>query len=226
MWPHRKEEIWFNMVVEKKGRLLIVRFPRMVRVLSWAITGGGFRSARMVAWFQVRRGELAPETDAAYLLRKRLKEAKLSGSVGMMTGTDLDRYQDVRKSDGSLTVRCIATVGISNALAIGDPPAVGDGQGTVNLLCHVSVPLSRGAMVEAVSLAAEARTAAFMDSLVTSPWSGRPATGTGTDCIVVVSPLGRPGEKYAGKHTPIGSLIGQAVKGAVMRGIRLRLGSK
>ncbi|MBW2121933.1 MAG: adenosylcobinamide amidohydrolase [Deltaproteobacteria bacterium] len=212
------------MVVEKRGRFLVVRFGEEMRILSWAVVGGGFRKSRSLAWLQVKEGELGPDVDPARLLRRRLKEARLSCGVGMMTGTDLKGYQDVRRSDGSLTVGCIATVGLSNALAVGDPPGTGGVVGTVNLLCHVSVPLSRGAMVEVVSLAAEARTAAFMDSLLKSRVSGRPATGTGTDCIAVASPWRRRGERYAGKHTPIGSLIGQAVRQAVTSGIRSRLG--
>ena len=211
------------MIVERRGRFLVVQFPVMMRVLSWAIRGGGFRRSRMVTWFQVQQGELTPKTDPASLLRKRLKEANLAGSVGMMTGTALDRYVHVERSLGPLMGHCIVTVGLSNALAIGDSPTLADKTGTVNLLVHVSIPLSRGAMVEAVSLAAEARTSAFLESHLISPWSGKPATGTGTDCIVIASPFGRTYEKYSGKHTVVGSLIGQTVKDAVLKGIQDRL---
>jgi adenosylcobinamide amidohydrolase len=211
------------MLVARRGRFLIVRFSRVMRVLSWAIGGGGFRQTQMVVWFQVRKGELTPEVDAVSFLRERLRDADLSRSVRLMTGTELDRYADVEKSYGALTSRCIATVGLSNALAVGDPPTVGSPPNTVNLLYHISVPLSRGAMVEAVSLVAEARTAAFLECRLTSPWSGRLVTGTGTDCIVVACPIGRKGERYAGKHTLIGSLIGQTVREAVLKGIQDRL---
>jgi len=211
------------MVVERSGRFMIVRFGETMRGLSWAITGGGFCHTRLVAWFHVRYEELGPARDAAYLMRTRLREAGLSGAVGLMTATYLDGYEDVEASDGRIVVRSIATVGLSNALAIGDPPTAEDGAGTVNLLCHIDVPLSRGAMVEALSLATEARTAAFMETGLKSTCSGRDATGTGTDCIVITSRLRRGGERYVGKHTPIGSLIGRTVKEAVLRGIQARL---
>jgi len=211
------------MMVERVGRFLIVRFDETVRGLSWAITGGGFCHTRLVAWFHVRYEELGPGRDAAHLMRTRLREEGLSGAVGLMTAAYLDGYEDVQASEGQTLVRSIATVGLSNALAIGDPPTAHNGAGTVNLLCHIHVPLSRGAMVEALSLATEARTAAFMETGVKSTCSGRGATGTGTDCIVITAPLGRGGERYVGKHTPIGSLVGRTVKEAVLRGIQARL---
>jgi adenosylcobinamide amidohydrolase len=46
------------------------------------------------------------------------------------------------------------------------------------------------------------------------------ATGTGTDCIVIAAPELDGGEKWAGKHTAIGALIGAAVEDAVLRGAR------
>ena len=53
--------------------------------------------------------------------------------------------------------------------------------------------------------------------------SGRPATGTGTDCIVVAAPVtvmeSRGRGCFAGKHTAIGAAIGSAVSGAVARGV-------
>ena len=58
-----------------------------------------------------------------------------------------------------------------------------------------------------------------------SPLSGRPASGTGTDCIVVAAPVAPGGPRsaarlaYAGKHTRVGSLLGAAVRDAVARGI-------
>jgi adenosylcobinamide amidohydrolase len=52
-----------------------------------------------------------------------------------------------------------------------------------------------------------------------SPLSGRPVTGTGTDCVVIAAPAGVRAERFAGKHTACGSAIGAAVHGAVARGV-------
>jgi adenosylcobinamide amidohydrolase len=114
----------------------------------------------------------------------------------------------------------VATVGLGNALAAGDPPGPSRPVGTINLLARVSTPLAEEAMVEACALAAEARAAALLALEVPSRVSGRPASGTGTDCIVIASPAGEPRERWVGKHTRIGALLGAAVRDAVDRGAR------
>ncbi|HEV3193757.1 MAG TPA: adenosylcobinamide amidohydrolase, partial [Polyangiaceae bacterium] len=86
--------------------------------------------------------------------------------------------------------------------------------------CKVDVALSALALLEALAIAAEARTAAILEVGVASSRSGKPATGTGTDCIVIASPKARAGAPYAGKHTDIGAAIGAAVLDAVRVGAR------
>lgn len=79
----------------------------------------------------------------------------------VITSANLDAYTDVKKSFGLYTVRCITTVGMGNALCVGDPPTAGNHVGTINLLCHLSMPLSESAFIEGVSIATEARTLAY-----------------------------------------------------------------
>src|SRR6185312_9023469 len=87
---------------------------------------------------------------------------------------------------------------------------------TINLLAHVDRPLSQGALIETVSIAAQARTAAIVDLDLRQ--HGKPVTGTGTDCIVVAAPCMDGGEAFAGLHTDIGAAIGRAVYDAVLQG--------
>jgi adenosylcobinamide amidohydrolase len=111
-------------------------------------------------------------------------------------------------------------VGLGNALAVGDLPQTGR-VGTINLLCQVSPALSEEALIEACAVAAEARTAALLAAGIRSTVSGRPAGGTGTDCIVIAAAVPRDRiEPFAGKYTPCGSAIGAAVYRAVERGTR------
>ena len=65
------------------------------------------------------------------------------------------------------------------------------------------------AMVEAVQIATEGRVRALYEKGIKSRQSGLPATGTGTDCVAVVS-FGDGVERYCGKHTKLGELIGAA----------------
>jgi len=206
--------------VARRGRFLIVDLGGPHRLASWAIVGGGLVEGRTVAWCQVDDDELAPPVDPRSFLEARLREADVPTAVGLMTGTSLDHYVEVTKACGSSTVRCLVTVGLENALRAGDLPDERAHPGTINLLCRLPKPVSDEALLEALALASEARTLAVLEAGIRSRRSGRPATGTGTDCIVVAAPLGPVTEVYAGKHTELGHLIGAAVAEAVERGVR------
>jgi adenosylcobinamide amidohydrolase len=140
-------------------------------------------------------------------------------------------------------------VGLSNAVRVGDSPGplAGVQVGTINLLCAVSVPLTEAAALEAASIAVEARTAAVLEARHPSRRSGAPATGTGTDCVVLAwpdtvyygtpkgfrtsrdgAPAGNPPAPhatiaapavFAGKHTALGHVIGRAVGDSVRAGV-------
>lgn len=197
---------------------LIARFATEHATASWAIVGGGMHTAREVGWLQVRDGDLSPDLDPAALLRARLAAQGIPGAVGLLTTRRLDSYVDVTRRHDEVAARCIATVGLSNALRAGDPPG-SSRPGTINLLCRVSVALSAEALLEALALAAEARTLAVREAVVPSARTGRPASGTGTDCIVIAAPAQGAAAAYAGKHTAIGHVIGAAVHEATRRGV-------
>jgi adenosylcobinamide amidohydrolase len=205
--------------LDRGGRLLIARFAAPQRVLSWAPVGGGLGETQAVVWRQTTNAELPPEVDAHTLLGDALAAAGLDGAVGMLTARDVSTFEDVTLREGELWARCVATVGLANALAVGDPPGPLTGPGTINLLCSVSCPLADEALVEVSSLATEARTAAMLERTFPSRRSGKPSTGTGTDCVVVTAPRGEPLERYAGKHTLLGALAGGAVREACAQGI-------
>jgi len=200
--------------VTRSGRALVVRFAAEERVCSWAIAGGGMRSARSVVWIEVRDEELRPPVDARAFLAARLAEHGAADGVGMLTSRSLDAWVDVTRAHGDVSARCIATAGLGNALRAGDLPGVAGRIGTINLLCRVDVALSDEALLEAMAIATEARTAAVIDARIPSRRSGAIATGTGTDCVVVACPQGA-GEAYAGKHTRVGHVIGAAVYDAI-----------
>ena len=192
-------------VLRHEPPLLVVRFPSPQRVASWAIVNGGLADAEAVAWLEVRNADLPCDRDPRAYLAERLAGAGLRGAVGLLTSRKLSAYVMHGVRHGDCSARCVATVGLGNALCAGDPPAAGPAAGTINLLCHVSEPLSDLALLEA---------------RVPSRVSGRPATGTGTDCIAIAAPRAEAPaqQQYAGKHTALGHVIGAAVHGAVARG--------
>lgn len=207
-----------TLSVELAHRLLVVRFAEPQRVASWAMIGGGLRRARTVAWVEVADEELRPPIDAGELARARLDAAGVGDVVTLMTSRDLRAYVDVDRAYRDVACRCIATVGLGNALRAGDPPGPAGRIGTINVLCAVSIPMTDEALLEALALASEARALAIREVDVPSPLSGLPASGTGTDCIVIAAPDTAERQRYAGKHTELGHVVGAAVHEAVRSG--------
>jgi adenosylcobinamide amidohydrolase len=196
------------------GDNLVVTLPGRYRVLSWAVHKGGFGRARFIVNHQVRIGDRQATAKPRPHLRAVLKTLAIApaDAVAMMTGAAVSRAAYAAVSRGDLCVGAWCTAGCSNALRIGDPASFADpGPGTINLAVAINRCLSRTAMAEALAMATEGRTAAVQNAGVLSVRSGHPATGTGTDCVVVASPAEGKPDSYCGKHTLLGELIGQAV---------------
>lgn len=205
-------------------RWLVVTFGATVRACSWAIIGGGLVDTRHVAWLEVRDGDLRPPIDPHALLADGLRAENIADAVGLMTSRRVSSYADVSITCGGVHARSIATVGLGNALRAGDPAGVAGRIGTINVLVHVDAPLTDAALLEASAIATEAKTAVVLEAGVRSRRSGRPATGTGTDCTVVTCATralstSTARVRYAGKHTSIGEAIGAAVERAVGEGV-------
>ncbi|HKO31398.1 MAG TPA: adenosylcobinamide amidohydrolase, partial [Nitrospiraceae bacterium] len=76
------------------------------------------------------------------------------------------------------------------------------------------------AMVGAVQVITESKTATLMDRMVPSAKVDSLATGTGTDAVVVASRL-HDGLRvpYSGTHTQMGAMIGRVVERCVQDGL-------
>jgi adenosylcobinamide amidohydrolase len=187
------------------------------RVLSWAPHRPGFVSADAITWREVRNADLPREFDVAAWMPAEFAANDASNHVGFLTSRDVRAYMSRQAVVGDVTARCVATTGLSNAEAIGTRlDRSGKDWGTINVAVHVSVGLQDVALIEMLSLAAAARTAAVLSVAHDLP-TGR-ATGTGTDCIAVAAPEG--GALFAGMHTEIGEAVGRAVFEAVAQGAR------
>jgi adenosylcobinamide amidohydrolase len=205
--------------VERSGRWLRVRFAAPHRTLGWTIVGGGWRTTDRVSWIEVSGDELAPPVDPRRFVIDRLAADGREEEPVLMTGCALDEHVVAHREVGETRATCVATVGLGNALRVGDAPADAPRVDTINLLCAVSRPLDDLGLLEALSIAVEARTAAVLEAGIPSRASGLAATGTGTDCVVVAAPRGDDGAAYAGKHTEAGAAVGGAVLAAVSRGV-------
>ncbi|MFD1331497.1 adenosylcobinamide amidohydrolase [Methylopila musalis] len=198
---------------------LHIAFAAPQTLLSWAPARPGFQTGACVAWLEVRNADLPPGRDPLAFLDARLEAEGLTDAVAMMTSRDVTRVRRAGAHVGAVAADCVATVGLGNAVRVGAGAGARRGYGTINLLAAVSIPLSPAALLEALSIATEARTAAVIDAGWRLP-SGL-ATGTGTDCAVVAAPdRAEGGESFAGLHTDAGQALGAAVYAAVLAGAR------
>jgi adenosylcobinamide amidohydrolase len=196
---------------------LTARFAAPQRTLGWSLLHPGFAIVTDVVWVEVRNRDLGLTVDPHAFLKARLAAAGFPDALAFMTSRDIRQHHFCRRDAEAIEAACLTTVGLSNGERVGARRAVQPHIGTINTLVHVSVPLTDGAMVEALSIVAEARTAAIIESRGVG--RGPSITGTGTDCIVVASPCtGREPLAHAGLHTAIGEAIGGAVYDATRHG--------
>jgi adenosylcobinamide amidohydrolase len=207
------------MELTLSDRWLVASFAEPVRACSWAIVGGGLVSIDRVAWCEVRTDDLMPPVDPRTFLLERLRGKGMVSAVGLLTSRSVAAYSDRSAEAHGVVARCVATVGLGNALRAGDPAGALGRIGTINLLVHLDTPLTDEGLLEASAIATEAKTAAVLEAGVLSGRSGRPATGTGTDCTVVTCTRGLSPASYAGKHTTVGALVGAAVEEAISGGV-------
>lgn len=194
---------------------LMARFETPQRMLSWAPHRAGFVTGDTVAWREVRDADLSVDFDAVGWLNAELRQAGQDKAVGMMTSRNVEKHTLHMAKAGEISAGCLATVGLSNAERVGHRQELAQaGYGTINLLVALSHGLTEAAMIEAISIATQARTAAIIEADLGLP-TGH-ATGTGTDCIVIACPAGDIA--YAGLHTETGEAIGRAVYDAVAMG--------
>lgn len=196
---------------------LVASFAAEQAMLSWSLTRPGFQVARRVAWLEVRNADLPPGEDPLDGIRRLSAGADLADAVTLVTSRDIRRHHLARSEVEGEAAVCLATVGLSNGERVGqrcrEPVPL---PGTINTLVHVSRPLTEAALIETVSIATQARTAAVLDARVLR--AGVPVTGTGTDCIVVAAPPGDGAARFAGLHTAIGEAVGDAVYRAIREG--------
>jgi len=219
---------------------LVIDLGAMHRVLSSAPYRGGLIKARSVLNHQVAANPVVRQprpsgkpaqrvnwSDPARYLGARASELEAKSPViGLMTAVPVKRVVVSREESNGIWVECFCTVGVTNAVKAGEPASyTGSGRrcgsaGTINIILVTNAILSVPAMVGAVQVATESKTAVLLEQSVRS-WTGRQmATGTGTDTVVVACRLrGGPRLHYSGTHTMIGAMIGQVVGRCVRAGL-------
>ena len=186
-----------------------------MQVLSHTPHRPGLVTANRILWREVRNADLPTGLDARHWLAEKLIERKAEDAVCFLTSRTISSHIIRRAHIGAAQATVVATVGLSNAERVGTRiDRSGQDWGTINTAVRLNKGLTTDALIEALTIITQARTAAVMDAGLDLP-TGR-ATGTGTDCIAVAAPHGTA--NYAGLHTEIGESIGAATYAAIVAG--------
>lgn len=216
----RDSSILIRRVPGETQPFLLWTMPEVMKTLSWALQGGGFHQSKKIVWIQVGPYDLTRDVCPQKFLQQKLKHIEADDALGFMTSAKIEHYTQCTATVGGVTAVAVVTVGLGNALRAGDPSRAMSRVGTINCACMVDQALSPEAMLEAMVISAEAKTAAVLESGIRSVMTGEPATGTGTDCHAIACPDREITTPYAGKHTEVGSAIGAAVFAAVEKGVQ------
>lgn len=226
----------------RTGKAVVVRLEVPHRVVSTsAVTGGVSTELRALINHQtvepakhasrskriVALGRDGFHAETARELGFDPREVAIIGTAASMNHVAW-RHAEFR----GLRVDAFVTGGVeTNATRAGDPTRWFEGDagaeripdaGTINTILLVSHPLAIGADVRAAITVVEAKSAALAELSVPSRQSPHLATGTGTDQLIIASPVDstRKALTDPGAHFKLGELIGRVVREATLETLR------
>ncbi|HEY5267017.1 MAG TPA: adenosylcobinamide amidohydrolase [Acidimicrobiales bacterium] len=189
--------------------VLVWRLTQPLLCVSTAVFGGGLGSRNWVFNAQVPSDYQRVDIDQH--VSELATDLNLSGSgVGMLTAARVRRSQ--QSSDGNVDVE--VTVGISHPTwaasddSIENTPSTA---GTINIVAFVPIRLEEAALINAVATATEAKSQALFDANIG-------ATGTPSDAVTILCPLGGEIERFGGPRSLWGARLARAVHRAVLSG--------
>lgn len=215
-------------------RTLLIDFKRPQTILS---TSGGYQE-----WIETIGNSYSPtptwgiyhqlgfersKTDIFKVLNLVEPEAEGPSSADarlanlMFTGANLNNLVVKSATYKEMTVTALVTAGVGgNALRSSKDTGAWYEPGTINIIVLSNHRLSPSATARALITITEAKTAALWDMDIRSSQTPlpNPATGTGTDDIIVVSGEGTE-LTYSGGHTKLGQLMAEVVYQAVQEAI-------
>jgi len=219
----KKAELVYATLYDFPSKSLVVNFSSPKIILStldgWRenITTVGNNYMPPQCWRLAHEGGFdGMKQDIFTMLGKKAESTSF-----LFTGADMDNFSKKTASFREMSVTVLATAGVcSNAMRMGKETGDYYEPGTINVMILPNMHLSRRAMSRAVISATEGKTAALQDLDVRSSYTPlvNPATGTGTDNILIVEGEGVAIDN-AGGHTKMGELIATAVYEAVTEAI-------
>ncbi|MGI6091706.1 MAG: adenosylcobinamide amidohydrolase [Veillonellaceae bacterium] len=217
-------------------QFIICTFPSPRLVLSTSLYNGGYLMADAVfnhrlSMFVNSEHDL-PGGSMENYLEIMAKERGLNGerSTGLLTSARMNCRAYSISTFNDLIVEVVATAGVDkNAARAGDAGCYFENNGnyqpiggTINILAFTNIKMPYGSMAKALLSITEAKTAALQELAIASPLTQKPATGTGTDGVILVCNQDSPLIcRDTGTQSKLGELFCTAVKTAVKQSLAL-----
>ncbi|RLF99285.1 MAG: hypothetical protein DRN49_04595 [Thaumarchaeota archaeon] len=204
-----------------KKNSLVIQSKDFLKTLSSAVLNGGLCQAKTIINHQVSKSYRHSRPEE--YLKRVVKELRLpTPVVGLMTAANVANFSlQVSKYAEKRYVCAITTAGLSNAAAAGEIVRVNSKFSTINTIILIDGNLTDACMVDLVKTATEAKIIALREFDVRSRISGKQATGTTTDAIVIAcTGRGKP-LRYGGTATHLGEAVSltvyRSIKEAIMK---------
>jgi adenosylcobinamide hydrolase len=199
-----------GITINLDAEALIIHTPRPMLAISSSVTGGGILSTRYIVNMHVDKNynSACPADDLVALAQRR---GIAEPFQGLMTAVYLEKTKIETLCEQGITVTALMTAGIGNASCAGISAPAAPQPGTINTILLVDANLTPAALVNAVMIATEAKTATLYDQN-THTTDGLPATGTSSDAICIACTGRGEATDYAGAATLVGWLIARTVR--------------
>ena len=203
--------------IETDGEGVVVRFDRLLPVVSSAVVGGGFALARAVVNVHVPKSFRCDAAERVLddFVRRR---AIAFPYIGLLTAAWTQNAEVVTATADGLTATAVVTVGLSNAIGAGRTPAVAWTPSTINAIVVVEAAPEPVALVNLIITATEAKTLVLAEAGVRAA-DGRLASGTSTDAVVVAATGHGPRCRFGGPVSELGAVVARAVREALGAGV-------
>lgn len=232
-----KAEVVSSDIKDFRNKSVLLHLKEPMTVVS--TLGGQRQGIRVVAnhYFPPPAWGLGHEQGVDALRHATLAALDLEPATSaiLFTGANMANLAVVKKSYRDMEVYALVTAGVrSNAVRMAadsgnfyELAQTGKNKkpGTINILLLTNMELSPRAMTRALISATEGKSAALQDMDIRSSYSPltNPATGTGTDNIIVVEGRG-PAISNSGGHSKMGELMARAVYAGVQEAVHRQNG--
>jgi adenosylcobinamide amidohydrolase len=207
-----------GIAVRASSEAVVIVSVEPLRVLSSAVHGGGFASARAVVNLHVGKDDTC--VDPSAMLTDYARRAGVPEPfVGLLTGAWTELAALGEEDGAGVPALAVATVGLSNRIAAGRAPVTGWSHGTINTIVVVDANPEPAALVNAVITVTEVKALVLQEAGVRDA-AGSLVSGTSTDAVVIAATGRGARRQFGGPASELGWSVAQAAGKALREGIR------